>query len=123
VFEVSKRQCKAVFALSFYDLEELVNIKPAPGSCYVLSSSEPFNEEMEIDFEKLTNWLTHYGLPQYHVHVSGHVMPLQLRSVLKEINAQRVFPIHTENTELFVKFMRDMPSRIVAPEKQKEYQL
>jgi len=123
VFEVSKRQRKAVLALSFYDLEELVNIKPEPGSCYVLSSSEPFNEEMEIDFEKLTNWLTHYGLPQYHVHVSGHVMPLQLRSVLKEMNAQRIFPVHTENTELFVEFMRDLPSKIVAPEKQKEYRL
>jgi ribonuclease J len=123
VFEVSKRQCKAILALSFYDLEELVDIKPEPGSCYVLSSSEPFNEEMEIDFEKLTNWLTHYGLPQYHVHVSGHVMPLQLRSALKEINAQRIIPVHTENAKLFTEFMRDLPSKIIPPEKQKEYPL
>jgi ribonuclease J len=123
VFEVSKRQCKVILALSFYDLEELVDIRPKPGSCYVLSSSEPFNEEMEIDFEKLTNWLTHYGLPQYHVHVSGHVMPLQLRSALKDMNAQRIFPIHTENAKLFTEFMRDLPSKIVATEKQKEYLL
>lgn len=121
VFEVSKRQCKAILALSFYDLEELVNIRPEPGSCYVLSSSEPFNEEMEIDSEKLLNWLTHYGLPQYHVHVSGHVMPLQLRSALKEMKAQRVIPIHTENAKLFTEFMRDLPSKIMPPEKQKEY--
>jgi ribonuclease J len=123
VFEVSKRQCNTILALSFYDLEELVDIKPEPGSCYVLSSSEPFNEEMEIDYEKLTNWLTHYGLPQYHVHVSGHVMPLQLRSALKETNAKKIFPIHTENTKLFMEFMRDVPSTIVSPEKQKEYLL
>ena len=122
-FEVSKRQRNAILALSFYDLEELVNIKPEPGSCYVLSSSEPFNEEMEIGFEKLTNWLAHYGLPQYHVHVSGHVMPLQLRSVLKEMNPQRIFPIHTENTRLFAEFMRGLPSTIVSPEEQKEYPL
>jgi len=79
VFEVSKRQREIVLAMSFYDLEELVEINLKAGSCYVLSVSEPFNEEMEIDFERLVNWLRHYGLPQYHVRVSGHIMPLQLK--------------------------------------------
>jgi ribonuclease J len=121
VFEVSKQQCKAVLAMSFYDLEELVEIQPEAGSCYVLSSSEPFNEEMEIDYERLVNWLQHYGLPQYHVHVSGHIMPLQLKNILKEANAKTIFPIHTENPELFAKFMRDLKSKTVLTEKGKEY--
>jgi ribonuclease J len=121
VFEVSKRQCRAVLAMSFYDLEELVEIKPEAGSCYVLSSSEPFNEEMETDFERLVNWLRHYGLPQYHVHVSGHIMPLQLKNVLRGIKAKTIFPIHTENAELFAKFMRDTKSQTVRVEKGKEY--
>jgi hypothetical protein len=69
VFEVSKRQCNAVLAMSFYDLEELIEIQPKAGSHFVLSASEPFNKETEIDFERLVNWLGHYGLPQYHVHV------------------------------------------------------
>jgi ribonuclease J len=121
VFEVSKRQCKAVLAMSFYDLEELVEIRPEAGSCHILSASEPFNEEMEMDFEKLVNWLRHYGLPQYHVHVSGHIMPLQLKTMLKEISAKKIFPIHTENADLFAKFMRDMKSQTVLIEKGKEY--
>lgn len=58
------------------DFEELISLQPAAGSYYVLSASELFNEEMEIDFERLLNWLWHYGLPQYHVHVSGHMMPI-----------------------------------------------
>jgi ribonuclease J len=123
VFEVSKQQCKVILALSFYDFEELVSLQPAAGSCYVLSSSEPFNEEMEIDYERLTNWLTHYGLPQYHVHVSGHMMPLQLKTALKEINAERTFPIHTEHADLFAKFMRDLKSQVVPVEKCREYTL
>ena len=123
VFEVSKRQCKVVLALSFYDLEELVEIRPEAGSCYVLSASEPFNEEMELDFEKLRNWLGHYGLPQYHVHVSGHVMPLQLKALLSQINAKKIFPVHTENAELFSKFMRNLKGQTVQPEKGKEYRL
>ncbi|HLE76080.1 MAG TPA: MBL fold metallo-hydrolase [Candidatus Bathyarchaeia archaeon] len=123
VFEVSKQQCNVVLAISFYDFEELVSLQPAAGSCYVLSASEPFNEEMEIDYEKLTNWLRHYGLPQYHVHVSGHIMPLQLKTALKEINAERVFPVHTENASLFVKFMRDLKSQVTLVEKCREYKL
>lgn len=123
VFEVSKQQCNAVLAMSFYDLEELVDIKPESGSCYVLSASEPFNEEMEIDFERLVNWLRHYGLPQYHVHVSGHIMPLQLKTILKEIGATKIFPVHTENAGLFAKFMQNQRSQITLPEKNKEYRL
>jgi ribonuclease J len=122
-FDVSKKQCKIVLALSFYDLEELVEIQPEAGSCYVVSSSEPFNEEMEIDYERLVNWLKHYGLPQYHVHVSGHIMPLQLKALLKEIDATQMFPVHTEHAETFARFVRDLRSKVVLTEKSKEYKI
>jgi ribonuclease J len=121
--KVSKQQCKVVLAMSFYDFEELVQLEPEAGSCYVLSTSEPFNEEMEIDYDRLVNWLSHYGLPQYHVHVSGHMMPLQLKKALKQINAKRMFPVHTESAGLFAKFMRDLKSKVTLVEKSKEYQL
>jgi len=122
-FELSKQQCKVVLAMSFYDLEELVDLQPNPGSCYVLSASEPFNEEMEIDFGRLINWLQHYGLPQYHIHVSGHIMPLQLKSALKNINASTIFPVHTENAELFIKFIRNIKGQKVRTVKGMEYSI
>jgi hypothetical protein len=78
VFEASKQQCRVVLGLSPYDFEDVVEIQPQPCSCCVLSASEPFNEETEIGFKMLANWLDHYGLPQYHVQVSGHVISLQL---------------------------------------------
>ncbi|MBS7636565.1 MBL fold metallo-hydrolase [Candidatus Bathyarchaeota archaeon] len=121
--QVSKQQCKIILTMSFYDLEQLVEIQPKPGSCYISSSSEPFNEEMEIDYEKLVNWLKHYGLPQYHVHVSGHIMPLQLKAILEEIGAKTIFPVHTENAELFAKFMKDSKSKVSLTEISKEYPL
>jgi ribonuclease J len=123
VFEVSKQQCNVSLAVSFYDFDELVPLQPAAGSCYVLSTSEPFNEEMEIDYERLVNWLRHYGLPQYHVHVSGHIMPLRLKAALKEIGAKRVFPVHTESAGLFAGFVRDLKSQVTLVEKGKEYTL
>ncbi len=78
---------------------------------------------MEIDFERLVNWLDHYGLPQYHVHVSGHIMPLQLRSAIEKINAKTVFPVHTENAQLFNRFMQDSKRKVILTEKEKEYRL
>jgi mRNA degradation ribonuclease J1/J2 len=78
---------------------------------------------MEIDFEKLVKWLSHYGLPQYHVHISGHIMPLQLKAMLKEINAAKVFPVHTENAGLFCRFMRDLKGKMVLTEREDGYVL
>jgi len=86
-----------------------------------VSASEPFNEEMTIDYERLVHWLCHYGLPQYHAHVSGHIMPLQLKATLKEIGAAKIFPVHTENVDLVAKFMRDLKSKVILAEKEKEY--
>ena len=114
--EIGNLQGEVVLACSLYNMEEMVRIKPSGESCYILSGSEPFNEEMEIDFEKLLNWLRHYGLPQYHIHVSGHIMPLELRDVIQKINPNKVFPIHTEDPGLFAKFCRTIGSEFVIPE-------
>jgi len=121
--EIATRQRDMVLACSFYDLTELTDIKPDAGSCYIVSSSEPFNEEMEIDFNRLTNWLEHYGLPQFHVHVSGHITPLHLRESLRAMNPKKIFPIHGTHPKLFSRFMRDMKSKVVIPEKEREYEL
>lgn len=118
---IAAAQEKFVLVLPFYGLEELTEIKPSPGSCHILSASEPFNEEMRIDYEKLVNWLTHYGVPQYQIHTSGHIMPLQLKNTLKSIKAKKIFPIHTEHFELFRKLMSDLDSKVMAVEKGKKY--
>jgi ribonuclease J len=93
-----------VVATTLSDMEGMVGVKPSPGSVYILSSSEPYNEEMELDMQRLIEWLDFYGMPLYHIHVSGHIMPQQLRSLVARIGAKRVGPIHTEHPELFLKF-------------------
>jgi ribonuclease J len=93
-----------VVATTLSDMEGMVGVKPGPGSVYILSSSEPYNEEMELDQQRLIEWLDFYGMPLYHIHVSGHIMPQQLRSLVGGIGAKRVAPIHTEHPELFLKF-------------------
>jgi ribonuclease J len=103
--ELGKKQKGYVFAASLSDMESLVEIKPGPGSLYILSASEPFTEEMEIDMQRLIEWLDAYGMPQYHIHVSGHIMPQDLRDFVQTIDSQHVVPIHTEHPALFKKYM------------------
>ncbi|MFH0847981.1 MAG: MBL fold metallo-hydrolase RNA specificity domain-containing protein [archaeon] len=84
--------------------------------------SEPFNEEREIEFDKFKNWLDHFGLPMYHIHCSGHVMPNQLRRIILQIKPKKLFPIHTEHPDLFAKFMQDS-AKIELPTLKRQHQL
>jgi len=121
--DVEKMQNELILTTSFYDMNELIAIKPISGSTYILSQSEPFNEEMEIDFEKMLNWLERFGVPQYHIHVSGHALPYQLKWAIEEINPEKVFLVHTEKPELYKRFLSDLNMAIVSPEEGKEYEV
>jgi ribonuclease J len=121
--EVAKRQRELILVSSYYDLEEFIEVEPQPGSCYILSASEPFNEEMELDFERLSNWLNHLGLPQYHIHVSGHIMPTQLREAIQRIGCAKLYPIHTEYPRLFSRYIADVGAQIIQPVKGVQYSL
>ncbi len=121
--EVAKKQRELILISSYYEFEELIEVEPQPGSCFILSASEPFNEEMEIDFERMTNWLNHLGLPFYHIHVSGHIMPTQLREAAQKISGKKTYPIHTEHPNLFSKYVADVCKQIIQPIKGVEYQV
>jgi len=105
VEEAAGKPEKTLLALSFYGFGELSGLRLPPGSCYILSSSEPIGEEAEVDYWRMLNWLEHYGLPKYHIHVSGHIMPMQLLQVLEEVKPGRVFPIHCERPMLLRRFL------------------
>ena len=101
-------QDRIILASSSYDMNEVLDIKPGPGGAFINSSSEPFNEEMEMDRERSVNWLDHFGLPMYQIHSSGHMMPTELRETIGRVNPKRLVPIHTEQPELYRLFVRDL---------------
>ena len=120
--DLSKAQDKTILVASFYDMNEMADIQPEPGSVYILSQSEPINEEMEIQYGKLINWLEHYGVPLYSVHASGHATPHQLKHTISEISPKKLFLIHTERPTLYSRFLRDLNiPKVVCPEIEKEY--
>ncbi len=113
--DLAKSQRRYVLAASLSDMEGMIGVRPEGGSVYILSSSEPFNEEMELDMQRLIGWLDYYGVPLYHIHVSGHIMPQELRELVTSINAERTVPIHTEHPELFAKFSGLGSDRVKVP--------
>ena len=118
--DIKNMQSKTVLVSSASSFKELVDIRPEPGSCFILSISEPFNEEQEFEFERVVNWLDHFGLPMYHVHCSGHIMPDQLKSAIARISPKMVYPIHTDHPELYAKFISGVAS-VTVPQKNVTY--
>jgi mRNA degradation ribonuclease J1/J2 len=69
--------------------------------------SEPFSEE-DIADEVMHNWLKHFHMSFYQLHASGHMNRHQLVERVTRVEAKKVFPIHTENQNLFNKTCRNV---------------
>ena len=103
-------------------MKELLDMRPEAGSNFILSSSEPFNEEMELEYDKFVNWLDHFGLPMFHIHCSGHIQPTEIKQVITRIHPKTLFPIHTEHPELYSRYISDI-TRVKIPQKAVTYPL
>ncbi|MFP4170241.1 MAG: MBL fold metallo-hydrolase [Methanomassiliicoccales archaeon] len=113
--EVNQCQEEVILTFTLYDMNEALRIEPLPGSAYILSSSDPFDEEMEIGHERLCNWLGHLGVPMYHIHASGHATPHQLKRMVREISPEKVVPVHTPCPELYTRYLSDLDVQILRP--------
>ena len=113
-----------ILCFSFWDAKNLIDIN-VQGGLYVYSSSEAYTEEQEMDFERLRNWLGHFGirsvglpyeqrqsisaLPEegQGLHSSGHANANDIMDFVREIGPQTVVPIHTENPGYFLEHLRN----------------
>jgi ribonuclease J len=107
-----------ILCFSFFDMNHLLDIRP-PGGRYLYSSCEPFNEEMEIDFRRLWEWLRFFGIEpcgftmeknaagemvpvmDKHYHASGHASGADVAWAIDEIDPGVIIPVHTEHPEWF----------------------
>ncbi len=97
---VREHQSAIVMDLDFYQFAELIDIKPDPGSHFIHSMSEPYSEE-DIEDIVMHNWLDHFKIKFHQLHASGHLNRRELTDLINCINPKRIFPVHTENPELF----------------------
>ena len=79
---------------------------------YICASTEPFNEEMEIDEEKFFNWLDAFEISYewenkngkkifIRRHVSGHASQMELKELISKIDPDMIIPVHTDKAAIF----------------------
>jgi ribonuclease J len=99
--------------------QKLLELKEGPPiPChFVLSKSEPFNEEMVIAFDRLLHWLAAYGVTQYHeIHVSGHCWRSDLKTLIEEAKPSILVPVHTEHPALMARLARRAVNEVRIPQ-------
>jgi len=124
--ELHQNPDQYIACFSFYDMKHLLDIKPA-GGIYIYSSCEAFDEEMEIDFRRLWQWIRRFGFeargfsldekdkPVFdsRYHASGHASREDLAWVIDQVDPDLVIPVHTDSHQWFfdtfdrVKVMKD----------------
>ncbi len=134
--DVRKSQHEYILSFSFYDINELPSIYPKEGSLYLYSSSEPHDEEQEIDFRRLDNWLKHFGIQSLGLpkesnsgwqipedergfHASGHACGNDLIDICLKIKPQIVIPVHSEHPETYVQKLGGSGISVVLPSLEK----
>ena len=130
--DVRISQDEYIISFSFFDINELPSIKPAPDSLYLFSSSEPHDEEQKIDFRRLHNWLDHFGINHFGLptevdnrweipeaerglHASGHACGTDLIEIINQIQPEIVIPVHTEHSEVYKQKLADKKLEVILP--------
>jgi ribonuclease J len=130
--DVASNQSDFILCFSFWDLNELPSIQPQAGGLYVFSSSEPHNEEQQMDFRRLHHWLEHFGLRGFGLpverngeweipeeekglHASGHACGPDLLRVTHEIQPEMLIPVHSEKPEFYLDNLANSAINIILP--------
>ena len=100
--DITRNPCDFIIILNFWYLPTLIDLDPKKG-VYIHSLSEPFNEEMEVSYDRMMNWIKRFHLRFVQAHCSGHINGHDLKQMITTIAPQTLFPIHTEHPELFKK--------------------
>jgi ribonuclease J len=122
-YEIRKGYGNYILMFCFWDANELFDLSNSegiiPNAKYIRASCEPFNDEMEIDEEKLMNWLNKFEIDyDYNTkrrkkqftrsHVSGHASRPELIELISKIKPRVFIPIHCERPKVY----KDIISKI-----------
>lgn len=119
--EVAEHKERWILCFSFYDCNDLVDLRSATeGGLWLYSSSEAHGEESEFDFLRLQNWIRWAGMHQVGFryttgpgrepqltfehpddvghHSSGHATQKELLDFIKQVSPRAIIPVHTEQS-------------------------
>jgi ribonuclease J len=98
--EIAQKPEEYMIVMNYWYFNTLADLKPKSG-LYIHSLSEPFNEEMEISYKRMRNWLNYFNLKFFQAHCSGHMCGNDLKELIEEVQPKILFPIHTEWPGMF----------------------
>jgi ribonuclease J len=111
-------RCEAdrlILALSFWDIQNLIDLGVGPDALYIYSASEPHDEEQVIDQWRMDNWLDLLGVRRrLNSHASGHAGQEDLVRMVRRLAPDVLVPVHTEKPGLWRELVPEM--RVVEPE-------
>lgn len=93
---ITHHPCDYLVILNYWYFNTLIDLQPQHAT-YIHSLSEPFNEEMEVSYHRMQEWIHYFHLTYKQAHCSGHINGTDLRTLIQTINPHRIFPIHTEH--------------------------
>jgi ribonuclease J len=105
--DINRNPSEYVLHLDYYRFQNLIDLDVPEGSVYVRAQTEPFNDEMELSEDRLTNWLECFGInadrdhEPIQIHASGHAAGPEIREMIDKIEPRTLVPIHTEHPEAF----------------------
>lgn len=130
--DITTSQGEHLLAMSFWDIKNLIDVRPSGGR-YVYSSSEVYGEEDAADMRRLHNWvhlfgMSHVGLPvktgdkwvipedERGLHASGHAAAGDILRLIRDIRPQTVIPIHTKAGDDFVERLAGSGIEVLVPQ-------
>jgi len=116
--DIVKKPSEYMTVLNFWYFNQLVDLNPEKG-LYIHSLSEPFNEEMEMSYDRMENWLNHFKVRLVQSHCSGHINGVDMKELINIINPKSIYPIHTEFPGKF----RDLSMKTKMIKEGKEYKV
>ena len=115
---VSKNQDRLIYHTDFSQLAELIDVRPSPGSVFIRSMSEPFEED-DVQDEVLRNWISSFKMSFHQAHASGHASKSEIFNMIRSVSPKVVIPVHTEHADLFSRCGR----KVSCPQPEKCMQL
>ncbi len=120
-YHVHENPSKYIIHLDLFDFNELIDIDPPSGTNYVRATSEPFDEEGEMDEKRIINWLARFDINKsldhkpLYIHASGHASGKEIANMINEVMPDKLVPIHTLHPESF-KGLLDKNIEVILPE-------
>jgi ribonuclease J len=93
---------RLILSLSFWDIQNLVDLGVGSDAVYIRSTSEAYSEEQALDDRRMDNWLDLLGVRhRLHSHASGHASQPDLARMVDVLRPEVLVPVHTTTPGLW----------------------